>query len=81
MTDRLPELDHGAISSVKSAVNYADGTKCCKVCQYFGPDELSGAHNAQPTRCERNAFWFPVSEAGFCNQFLRKAVSPVPQPR
>lgn len=72
MSDRLPELAHGAIDMVKSVVDYQDGTKCCKVCTHHGSDTGgSGSPDALPARCERNAFWFPVSEAGMCREFLR----------
>jgi hypothetical protein len=70
-------LHEAAINGIKSAMGYEDGTRCCKVCDFFGESQLmSGAHNANPARCERNAMWFPVSESGHCDEFApRRSVS------
>jgi len=62
--------DEAAISAIKKVMGYRDGTECCRACKYFGESEaLGGSPSARPDRCERNAFWFPVSEAGFCDIF------------
>ena len=79
MTKRKPKLnDDAAINGIKSAMGYEDGTRCCKVCDFFGECELSGAIDARPARCERNAVWFPVSESGHCEEFAPRNVRPVP---
>ena len=73
--------DEAAIKGIKSAMGYEDGTRCCNVCDFFGESELmSGAHNARPPRCERNAMWFPVSESGHCDEFAPRRSVSVPSP-
>ena len=54
---------------VRNQMGYSDGADCCKVCCFFGPSEarlLGGSPEDRPARCERNAFWFRVEEAGRC---------------
>ena len=68
----MDTIDKTAEAAVKKAMNYHDGSTCCKVCQSFVPDDCSGSAHAKAKHCVRNAFDLSVSETGMCNHFKFK---------
>ena len=66
-------MDNETLKNIKTAMEYRDGTECCKACKNFVPTDCSGNHNAKDAHCILSpAVEVPVDESGFCKFFMAK---------